>query len=132
MGLVKQEKTEKNTEPARDMAADKDTAGRQQEEKQPAENQADGKWQGQDNFIYIGPPLGTGIKENAVFSGTRESVETCLKGTFEKYPQAKMLLIPTKKLAEAKMQVRSKGTLLNKYYTDVLSLSKGRGQEGVV
>lgn len=119
MGLVKQEKTEKNTEPARDMAADKDTAA----------GQAEGKQQVQENFIYIGPQLGTGIKENAVFTGTRKDVEECLKSTFEMYPQAKMLLIPTKKLAEAKMQAGTKGTLLNKYYTDVLSLSKGGGQE---
>lgn len=82
-----------------------------------------------DNFIYIGPSLGTGIKENAVFTGTRESVEGLLKNTFEKYPQAKILLIPTEGLAKAKSQVKKKGTLLNKYYTDILSLSKGRDRK---
>lgn len=80
-------------------------------------------------FVYIGPPLETGLKENAVFTGTRENIEKHLKDTLEKYPQAGMLLVPVERLAKAKMQVKKEDTLFNKYYTDVLSLSKGTGRK---
>ena len=76
------------------------------------------------SFIYVGPTLETGLQENAVFHGTRESVEEYLKTTIEKYSQVRMLLIPTEKLANVKTNVRTAGTLLNKYYTDLASLSK--------
>ena len=75
-------------------------------------------------FIYIGPALGTGLTENAVFQGTRESVEAYLKPTIDKYPQARLLLVTTEKLAEAKEKVKTTGTILNKYYTDLVGLSK--------
>lgn len=76
------------------------------------------------SFIYVGPSLDTGLRKNAVFHGTREAVEEHLKGTFEKYPQAKALIFVTDKYAEAQAKVKKTGTLLNKYYTDLVSLSK--------
>ncbi len=75
-------------------------------------------------FIYIGPTLGTGLRKNAVFKGTRESVEKHLEKSFEKYPQAKLLLVVTEKLAEAKAKTEKAGTILNKYYKDLESLSR--------
>lgn len=74
-------------------------------------------------FIYIGPTLRTGARENAMFKGTREQVENYLKPTIDKYPQVRLLLVPTERLAEMKTKVKTTGTLLNKYYTDILSLS---------
>ena len=78
------------------------------------------------SFIYVGPSLRTGVRKNTVFTGTREEVEEYLKPTLEAYPQAKTLLIPTESLAKVKSQVNTRGTLLNKYYTDLLSLSAKR------
>ena len=75
-------------------------------------------------FIYVGPSLDTGLRKNAVFHGTRESVENHLKGTIDKYPQVKMLIFCTEKYTEAQAKVKTTGTLLNKYYTDLVSLSK--------
>lgn len=75
-------------------------------------------------FIYVGPSLNTGLRKNAVFHGTREAVEEHLKGTIEKYPQVKLLIFGTDKYAEAQAKVKKTGTLLNKYYTDLVSLSK--------
>ncbi len=77
----------------------------------------------EETFIYIGPTLRTGIRENAIFKGTRESVEEYLKPTLEKIPQVRLLLVTTESLAKNKAKVKKAGTLLNKYYTDVLSLS---------
>lgn len=76
-----------------------------------------------ETFIYIGPTLKTGIRENAVFTGTKSEIYDHLDTTFEKYPQAKQLLISVKDLAKLKSQVKKNGTLLNKYYTDLVSLS---------
>ena len=80
-------------------------------------------------FIYIGPTTRTGLAENAIFSGSRESVEEHLKDTLEKIPQVRLLIVATGSLAANKAKVRKAGTLLNKYYNDVLSLS-GRNKEG--
>lgn len=74
-------------------------------------------------FIYIGPTTRTGLVENTIFSGSRESVEEHLKDTLEKIPQVRLLIVATNSLAASKAKVRKAGTLLNKYYNDVLSLS---------
>ncbi|MDD3488755.1 MAG: hypothetical protein PHR62_02585 [Paludibacter sp.] len=76
------------------------------------------------SFVYIGPTLNTGIKENSIYTGTREQVEEHLKPTIEKYPQAKMLLVTTESLGTSKAKVKQTGTLLNKYYNDIANLSK--------
>lgn len=75
-------------------------------------------------FIYIGPTTGTGLAANTIFTGTRESVEEHLKDTLEKIPQVRLLIVATKSLAESKAKVKKTGTILNKYYNDVLSLSR--------
>lgn len=75
-------------------------------------------------FMYIGPTLETGLQENAILQGTRESVEAYLKPTIEKYPQVRLLLVTTEKLADAKEKVKTAGTILNKYYTDIVSLKR--------
>ena len=80
-------------------------------------------------FIYIGPTTRTGLVENTIFSGSRESVEEHLKDTLEKIPQVGLLIVATESLAVNKAKVRKAGTLLNKYYNDVLSLSS-RNKEG--
>lgn len=74
-------------------------------------------------FIYIGPTTKTGLVENAIFTGTREGVEEHLKDTIDKIPQVRLLIVTTDSLAVNKAKVRKTGTLLNKYYNDVLSLS---------
>lgn len=77
----------------------------------------------ENSFIYIGPTTRTGLAENTVFAGSRASIEEYLKDTLERIPQVKMLIVTTKSLAVNKAKARKTGTLLNKYYNDVLSLS---------
>ena len=80
--------------------------------------------EGKESFIYLGPTTKTGLIQNTIFTGTRESVEEYLEKTVEEIPQVKLLIVPTKSLAESRAKVRKAGTLLNKYYNDVLSLSR--------
>lgn len=80
-------------------------------------------------FIYIGPTTKTGLVENTIFAGTRQDVEEHLKDTLDKIPQVRLLIVPTESLAVNKEKMRKTGTLLNKYYNDVLSLSNKRKKE---
>lgn len=77
----------------------------------------------EETFIYIGPTT-KGLIENTIVKGTRESVEKYLKDVIEEIPQVKMLIVPTESLATNRAKVRQAGTLINKYYNDVLSLSR--------
>ena len=75
----------------------------------------------EETFIYIGPTT-KGLIENTIVKGTRESVEEYLKDAIEEIPQIKMLIVPTESLAASRAKAKQTGTLLNKYYNDVLSL----------
>ena len=77
----------------------------------------------EETFIYIGPTT-KGLIENTIVKGTKESVEKYLKDVIEEIPQVKMLIVPTENLATNRAKVRQAGTLINKYYNDVLSLSR--------
>lgn len=76
------------------------------------------------SFIYIGPTTNTGLATNTIFVGTRKEIEEHLKDTLEKIPQVRLLIVTTKSLAESKAKAKRTGTILNKYYNDVLSLSR--------
>lgn len=82
----------------------------------------------EETFIYIGPTT-KGLIENTIVKGTRESVEEYLKDVIAEIPQVKMLIVPTESLATNRAKVKQAGTLINKYYNDVLSLSS-RNKEG--
>lgn len=73
-------------------------------------------------FIYIGPTTYTGLIENTIVKGARESVEEYLKDAIKEIPQIKMLIVPVESLARNKAKIKQPGTLLNKYYNDILSL----------
>ncbi len=115
------------------MATKKDTTAVNSVETEKVENTTPVKEKTQEtanteatrgSFVYIGPTLNTGVKENSIYTGTREQVEEYLKPTIEKYPQAKMLLVTTESLGTSKAKIKQTGTLLNKYYNDIVSLSK--------
>mgnify|MGYP000756270819 FL=1 len=75
-------------------------------------------------FIYIGPTTNTGLVENTIFTGSRAEIEEYLKPTIEKLPQVRLLIVTTESLAVNKPKTKKAGTLLNKYYNDVLSLMR--------
>lgn len=78
----------------------------------------------EERFIYIGPTTNTGLVENTIFTGSRKAVEKYLEPTIEKLPQVRLLIVATESLAVSKPKVKTAGTLLNKYYNDVLSLMR--------
>ena len=78
----------------------------------------------EERFIYIGPTTNTGLVENTIFTGNRETVEKYLEPTIKKLPQVRLLIVTTESLAVCKPKVKTAGTLLNKYYNDVLSLMR--------
>lgn len=51
-------------------------------------------------------------------------MEEYLKDVIAEIPQVKMLIVPTESLATNRAKVKQAGTLINKYYNDVLSLSR--------
>lgn len=83
----------------------------------------------EERYIYIGPTTNTGLVANTIFTGSREAVEKYLKDTLEKMPQAKLLIVATENLAECKEKVKKTGTILNKYYNDILSLSRKKKED---
>lgn len=83
----------------------------------------------EETFIYIGPTTRTGLIENTIFTGTKKSIEEHLKDTIKVIPQVKQLIVETKNLAKNKVKVKKTGTILNKYYNDVLSLSRKAKEE---
>ena len=83
-----------------------------------------GKYECHRGKIYIGPTTNTGLVENTIFTGNRETVEKYLEPTIEKLPQVRLLIVATESLAVCKPKVKTAGTLLNKYYNDVLSLMR--------
>lgn len=69
-------------------------------------------------FIYIGPKLkNSKLLKYQVFIG---GLPDYITKTYEKYPNIKHLFINIKDLNEAEKQIIKKGTLLNKYYKEVL------------
>lgn len=89
------------------------------EEKPPQTTNMDST---EEIFIYIGPTTYTGLIENTIVKGARESVEEYLKDAIKEIPQIKMLIVPVESLARNKAKIKQPGTLLNKYYNDILSL----------
>ena len=81
------------------MAAGKRTTAEKAVENEKAVNPTPKAEKGQETanteategrFIYIGPTTRTGLVENTIFSGSRESVEEHLKDTLEKIPQVRL------------------------------------------
>lgn len=74
-------------------------------------------------LIYIGPTLPkAALKTNSIFDGTDKEIKEHLRPVIKKYPLVEKLLVPTRELAEKKDKVRTAGNILNKYYSDLVSV----------
>lgn len=83
-------------------------------------------------LVYIGPSLPAGkLKSNRIFIGTMEAVEKELEAVLQEYPLVKKLLVTVDKVAEKKDKARTKGNILNKYYSDLVSgIAANEAKEG--
>lgn len=72
-------------------------------------------------YIYIGPSVGIELRKNNIFAGNETEIFMYLEKYIKKCPQIKNLIIDTANLAKVKNKVNQKGTILNKYYGEILS-----------
>lgn len=83
-----------------------------------------------ETFIYIGPTVRNGaLKTNAMLTGTKEEIKKYLKEILETVPQVERLVIPLRNLPDSKSKVGQKGTLLNKYYNEIVSINYAKKEE---
>lgn len=85
-----------------------------------------------ESVVYIGPSLPYGkIRSSMILKGTQEEIDGFLAEIKEQYPEVTHLLVPPDKLTQALEKVGRKGTILHKYYEDMLAKSrasrKGQG-----
>ena len=82
--------------------------------------------------VYIGPTLpGAILKTNRVFEGSEEAVKKELESVLKRFPLVERLLVPIEGLAEKKNRGRTAGNILNKYYSDIVSVAAATvGKEG--
>lgn len=85
-----------------------------------------------ESVVYIGPSLPYGkLRSSMILKGTQEEIDGFLAEIKEQYPEVTHLLVPPDKLTQALEKVGRKGTILHKYYEDMLAKSrasrKGQG-----
>lgn len=79
----------------------------------------------QVRLVYIGPSLPYGkMRSSMILTGTEEEINGFLAEIKEQYPEVTHLLVPPDKLTDALEKVARKGTILHKYYEDMLAKSR--------
>lgn len=79
----------------------------------------------QVRLVYIGPSLPYGkMRSSMILTGTEEEINDFLAEIKEQYPEVTHLLVPPDKLTDALEKVARKGTILHKYYEDMLAKSR--------
>lgn len=83
-------------------------------------------------LVYIGSSLPYGkLRSSMILKGTQEEIDLFLAKIREQYPEVTHLLVTPDKLTQALEKVGRKGTILHKYYEDMLAKSrasrKGQG-----
>lgn len=80
---------------------------------------------GRVRLVYIGPSLPyEKIRSSMILTGTEQEIGEFLADIREKYPEAAHLLVPPEQLTEALRKVSKRGTILHKYYEDMLAKSR--------
>nr|WP_296834692.1 hypothetical protein [uncultured Marvinbryantia sp.] len=81
-------------------------------------------------LVYIGPTLPAGkLKCNRIFEGTEAAIKKELEAVIKEYPLVERMLVNVEGLTEKKARVRTTGTIMNKYYSDILSAIAAKEQE---
>ena len=76
-------------------------------------------------LVYIGPSLPFGnLRTSMILKGTGEEIDVWMSGLKESYPEIERLLVTPEELTDALDKVGRKGTILHKYYEDVLAKSR--------
>ena len=81
-------------------------------------------------LVYIGPTLPAGkLKCNRIFEGTEAAIKKELEAVIKEYPLVERMLVNVEGLTEKKARVRTTGTIMNKYYSDILFAIAAKEQE---
>lgn len=81
-------------------------------------------------LVYIGPTLPAGkLKCNRIFEGTEAAIKKELEAVIKEYPLVERMLVNVEGLTEKKARVQTTGTIMNKYYSDILSAIAAKEQE---
>ena len=81
-------------------------------------------------LVYIGPTLPAGkLKCNRIFEGTEAAIKKELEAVIKEYPLVERMQVNVEGLTEKKARVRTTGTIMNKYYSDILSAIAAKEQE---
>lgn len=83
-------------------------------------------------LVYIGPTLPAGkLKCNRIFEGTEAAIKKELEAVITEYPLVERMLVNVEGLTEKKARVRTAGTIMNKYYSDILSAIAAKEKQEV-
>lgn len=89
------------------------------------ESEQSGQEAAQVTLVYIGPSLPYGkMRSSMILNGTEEEIDGFLAKIKEQYPEVTHLLVPPERLTDALEKVARKGTILHKYYEDMLAKSR--------
>lgn len=89
------------------------------------EPEQNGQEAAQVTLVYIGPSLPYGkMRSSMILNGTEEEIDGFLAKIKEQYPEVTHLLVPPDRLTDALEKVARKGTILHKYYEDMLAKSR--------
>ena len=76
-------------------------------------------------LVYIGPSIPYGkLRSSMVLRGTEKEIRDFLEEYREPYPEAAHLLVTPDRLTGALDKVARKGTILHKYYEDMLAKTR--------
>lgn len=90
----------------------------------PAEDNAP-VFPAEETVVYFGPSIPFGrLRTAMILKGSEEELMRFLEPELEKYPEVRHLVAPVEKLSEAMEKVGRRGTLLHKYYEDMLAKTR--------
>ncbi len=81
---------------------------------------------GLPNVMYVGPTIvALGLKQNTIYRGL-EAMPPQLVNLVNVKPMLASLFVPTVKIAEAKKNIMTNGTIENLAFSEVIKMMKGQ------
>lgn len=97
----------------------------QESERNPQEQEQNAMEPEPVTLVYIGPSLPyEKLRSSMILNGTENEINDFLAKIKEQYPEVTRLLVPPDRLTDALEKVARNGTILHKYYEDMLAKSR--------
>ena len=136
MAVKKKEETAEivNTAEERDSVSmpveqEADAKGQEQSEQEPERNPQEPEQSAMEpetvTLVYIGPSIPyEKLRSSMILNGTEAEIDDFLAKIKERYPEVTRLLVPPDRLTDALEKAARNGTILHKYYEDMLAKSR--------